>query len=45
MPSTATYDANFTVPEQLHVDELSFAADLLTIYASTEGPRGRVPSV
>jgi hypothetical protein len=35
MPNTAPYDANLTVPERLHVDGLSFTAELVTIYAST----------
>src|SRR5918993_813572 len=35
MPNTNSYGGSFTIPKQLHVDELSFTADLLTIYAST----------
>jgi hypothetical protein len=35
MPNTAPYDANFTVPERLHVDRLSFTRGLVTIYTST----------
>jgi transposase len=34
MPNTAPYDANFTVPERLYVDRLSFTRGLVTIYAS-----------
>ena len=43
MPDTAPYDANFTVPERLHVDRLSFTADLVTIYASTTNPAAECP--
>ena len=43
MPNTAPCDANFTVPEQLHVDRLSFTADLLTVYASTTNPAAECP--
>jgi hypothetical protein len=43
MPNTAPCDANFTVPEQLHVDRLSFTADLLTIYASTTNAAAECP--
>ena len=43
MPNTAPYDSNFTVPEQLHVDGLSFDGELLTIHASTENPSARCP--
>ena len=35
MPNTDPYGGSFTIPKQLHVDEPSFTADLLTIYAST----------
>ena len=49
MPNTDPYGGSFTIPKQLHVDELSFTADLLTIYASTtnlaaECPLCRQPS-
>jgi transposase len=43
MPNTAPCDTNFTVPEQLHLDRLSFSADLLTIYASTTNPAAECP--
>jgi hypothetical protein len=35
MPNTTPYDANFTVPQRLHVCRLSFTGGLVTIYAST----------
>lgn len=38
MPSTHLYSDSFTIPEQLHVEEISFEKDLLTIYASTVSP-------
>lgn len=38
MPSTHLYSDSFTIPEQLHVAEISFEEDLLTIYASTVSP-------
>jgi transposase len=38
MPSTDLYSDSFTIPEQLHVEEISFEEDLLTIYASTVSP-------
>ena len=49
MPNTDPYDVSFTIPKQLHVDELSFTADLLILYASTtnlaaECPLCRQPS-
>jgi hypothetical protein len=49
MLKTDPYDVSFTIPKQLDVDELSFTADLLTIYASTtnlaaERPLCRQPS-
>jgi len=31
MPNTAPYDANFTVPERLHVDRLFVTRGLVTI--------------
>jgi transposase len=43
MPNTAPYDANFTVPQRLHVDRLSFTGGLLTIYASTTNPAAECP--
>lgn len=38
MPSTHLYSDSFTIPEQLHVDEISFEGNLLIIYASTASP-------
>jgi hypothetical protein len=38
MLNTAPNRPSFTIPDGLHVEELSFDADLLTIYASTESP-------
>jgi transposase len=43
MPNTAPYDANFTVPERLHVDRLSFTGGLVTIYASTTNSTPECP--
>ena len=43
MPNTAPYDANFTVPERLHIDRLSFTAGVVTIYASTTDPAPECP--
>jgi transposase len=43
MPNTASYDANFTIPKQLHAHELSFTAGLLTIYASTTNLAAECP--
>lgn len=43
MPNTAAYDANFTVPEHLHIDQLSFTTDSVTIYASTTNPAAECP--
>jgi hypothetical protein len=43
MPNTAPYDANFTVPERLHHDRLSFTGGLVTIYASTTNPAAECP--
>jgi hypothetical protein len=37
--------SNFTVPEQLHVQELSFDGRSVTIHASTEEPCGQVPGL
>lgn len=38
MPSTHLYSDSFTIPDQLHVEEISFKEDLLTIYTSTVSP-------
>jgi transposase len=43
MPNTAPYDANLTVSGRLHVDRLSFTADLVSIYASTTNPAAQCP--
>jgi transposase len=43
MPNTDPYGGSFTIPQQLHVDELSFTADLLTIYASTTNLAAECP--
>jgi transposase len=43
MPDTDPYTSSFTIPNQLHVDALSFDGDLLTIHASTEGPAAECP--
>jgi transposase len=38
MPHANPYSVSFTIPDQLHVESLSFDGDLVTIHASTEGP-------
>lgn len=43
MPSTHLYSDSFTIPEQLHVDEVSFDGDLVTIHASTADPAAECP--
>ena len=43
MPNTDLYGGSFTIPKQLHVDELSFTGDLLTIYASTTNLAAECP--
>ena len=43
MPNTDPYRASFTIPEKLHVDELSFDAESVTIHASTENPTAECP--
>jgi hypothetical protein len=43
MLNTAPNRPSFTIPYGLHVEELSFDGDLLTIYASTEGPAAECP--
>lgn len=35
MPNTNIYRDSFTIPEQLHIDALSFEGDLVAIHAST----------
>ena len=44
MPNTASPHDRFTVPEQLHVDALSFDGHSVTIHASTENPAANCPS-
>ena len=43
MPNTNPYGGSFTIPKQLHVDELSFTGDLLIIYASTTNLAAECP--
>ncbi len=43
MSSITPYVSSFTIPKLLHVDELSFTRDLLTIYASTSNPAPQCP--
>jgi hypothetical protein len=43
MPNADSYGVSFTIPKQLHVYELSFTADLLTIYASTTNLAAECP--
>lgn len=43
MSSITPYVSSFTIPKPLHVDELSFTRDLLTIYASTSNPAPQCP--
>lgn len=43
MPNTDPYSGSFTIPEQLHVDEISFGRDLVTVHASTENPAAECP--
>jgi transposase len=43
MPNTDLHGSGFTVPDQLHVDALSFDGDLVTIHASTEGRATECP--
>ena len=43
MPNTDLHGSGFTVPDQLHVDALSFDGDLVTIHASTEGHATECP--
>jgi transposase len=43
MPSTNPYGGSFTIPEELHVDALSFDGDSVTIHASTDNPAAHCP--
>jgi transposase len=43
MPSTVLYSDSFTIPEELHVEEISFDGDLVTIYASTANLAAECP--
>jgi hypothetical protein len=43
MPSANPYGGSFAIPDQLHVDRISFDGDLVTIHASTEGPAAECP--
>jgi transposase len=43
MPNADPYSASFTIPDQLHVNRISFDGDLVTIHASTEGPAAECP--
>jgi transposase len=43
MPNADPYSGSFTIPDQLHVDRISFDGDLVTIHASTEGPAAECP--
>ena len=43
MLSTNRYGSNFTIPEQLQVDTLSFDGDLATIYVSTTNSAAECP--
>ena len=43
MPNTNPYGGSFTIPKQLHVDELSITGDLLIIYASTTNLAAECP--
>src|SRR5215204_3470424 len=43
MPNTNSYGGSFTIPKQLHVDELSFTGDLVIIYASTTNLAAECP--
>jgi transposase len=43
MPNTDQYLSSFTIPDQLHVDELSFDGDSVTIHASTASHAAECP--
>ncbi len=43
MTSTDPYDSSFTIPDQLHIDALSFDGDSLTISGCVRGSEARCP--
>jgi transposase len=43
MLDTVSYRPNFSIPEELRVEEISFDGALVTVRASTEGPEARCP--
>ena len=43
MANTDPYGGSFTIPEDLHVDALSFDGDWVTIHASTDDPAAQCP--
>lgn len=43
MLNAAPYRASFTIPEDLHVEELSFDGDLVNIHAATGNTEARYP--
>jgi hypothetical protein len=43
MPNKDIYSDSFTIPDQLHVDALSFDGDLLTISGSVRGSEAHCP--
>ena len=43
MPNADPYSGSFTIPEQLHVDQISFDGDLVTVHASAGGPAAECP--
>ena len=43
MANTDPYGGSFTIPEELHVDALSFDGDWVTIHASTDDPAAQCP--
>jgi transposase len=43
MPSINPYRSSFTIPEQLHVEELSFDGHSVTVHASTINPVAKCP--
>ena len=43
MIDTAPYRASFSIPNRLHVDELSFDGESVTIRASTDDLAARCP--
>jgi len=44
MPNINPYVSSFTIPKPLHVDELSFNGQLVTIHASAGNPAAKCPS-